>query len=282
MKVNNIILVPTDFSEVCYNAIEHAVRIAELINFKVSVYHVINKDTFSIFKGVDDIEGAVEEKLIEITKDFTSSHSNVAIDYYYEEGSIFDLIHKKAEMIGANIILLGTHGKKGMQYLMGSYALKVIKEAKMPTLVVQKKKFTGYNDILLPVYSFTEARQKVTAAIAVAKKFNSTIHIFKELVKDAAEESRINIITKHISEAFDKENVSYSVATALKSGDSSKVTLDYAVENNLDLIMILTEPEIGTTYFNLGPWNEKIMFNDAQIPVMCINPLEHSKIFFDL
>lgn len=48
------------------------------------------------------------------------------------------------------------------------------------------------------------------------------------------------------------------------------------------MIMIVTEPQIGTNYFNLGPWNEKIMFNEAQIPVMCINPVEHGTIYFDL
>ena len=281
MKVNNIILVPTDFSEVCHNAIDHSVKIAEEINFKVCIYHVINKDTYTFFGSKENINQAVKEKLQGLIDEFRLNH-NVEMEYAYEDGNIFDLIHKKAAEIGANIIILGTHGKKGMQYLLGSHALKVIKEAQMPTLVVQKKKFAGYKDILLPVNSFTEARQKVGAAIDVANKFDSTIHIFKELVKDTVEANRINIITKHISEAFKKANVSFSIETAIKSGDSPKVAVDYAVENNLDLIMILTEPEIGTTYFNLGPWNEKIMFNDAQIPVMCINPVEYSKIFLGL
>jgi nucleotide-binding universal stress UspA family protein len=282
MKLNNIILVPTDFSEVCHNAIDHAVKMAESQkDFKVCIYHVINKDTHAYFKGAESVNQAVQEKLEGLVTEFRLNH-DVEIEYAYEDGNIFDLIHKKAADIGASFIILGTHGKKGLQHLFGSFALKVLTQAQVPTLVVQQKKFKGYKNILFPINTFTEARQKVVIARNVAHRFNSTIHIFKEIVKDPAEMSRIEIITKQIVEEFKKEGVNYTIESAEKSGDSAKQLIGFAAANNMDLIMILTEPQIGTTYFNLGPWNEKIMFNEAQIPVVCINPVEHSKIFFSL
>jgi len=101
-------------------------------------------------------------------------------------------------------------------------------------------------------------------------------------VKDVEDMNRIDIITKQIVEEFKKEGIKYTIVSAEKSGDTSKQLIGYAAANNMDLVMILTEPQIGTNYFNLGPWNEKIMFNEAQIPVMCINPVEHSQVFFGL
>jgi len=282
MKLNNIILVPTDFSEVCHNAIDHAVKMAESQkDFKVCIYHVINKDTHAYFKGAESVNQAVKEKLQGLIDEFRLNH-DVEMEYAYEDGSIFDLIHKKSTDIGANFIILGTHGKKGLQHLFGSFALKVLTQAQVPTLVVQQKKFTGYKNILFPINTFTEARQKVMIARNVALRFNSTIHIFKEIVKDPAEMSRIEIITKQIVEEFKKESINYTIESAEKSGDTAKQLIGFAASNNMDLIMILTEPQIGTNYFNLGPWNEKIMFNEAQIPVVCINPVEHSQIFFSL
>lgn len=281
MKLNNIILVPTDFSDVCYNAIESAVTIADKIGFKVFIYHVINKDTQAFFNQETELNTAVDQKLKSIADGFRIQ-SNVEIETGYEDGSIFDLIHKKANDIGANIIMLGTHGKKGMQKLFGSYALKVITQAQIPTIVVHKKKFQEFENILFPINSFTEARQKVGYAIAVASKLNSTIHIYKEKVSDPAENSRIQIISKQIAEEFQKAGIKYAIQTAEKGGESAKSLIDQAVENSMDMIMIVTEPQIGTNYFNLGPWNEKIMFNEAQIPVMCINPVEHGTIYFDL
>ncbi|MCD4682142.1 MAG: universal stress protein [Bacteroidales bacterium] len=282
MKLNNIILIPTDFSEVCHNAIDHGVKIAESQKgMKVCIYHVINKDTHAYFKGVDNLNQSVQGKLQGLIDEFHLNH-NVEMEYAYEDGNIFDLIYKKADEIGANFIILGTHGKKGLQYLLGSYALKVLSKAEVPTLVVQNKEYVGYKNVLFPINTFTEARQKVGIATRVAHRFDSTIHIFKEKVNDPADMSRIEIISKQIVDEFKREKVNYTIHNAEKSGDSAKQLIDFAASNSMDLVMILTEPQIGTTYFNLGPWNEKIMFNDAQIPVFCINPVEHSQVYFSL
>lgn len=281
MKLNNLILVPTDFSDVCHNAIDYAVKIANTLGFKVYIYHVINKESQDVFGNEVEINKAVGEKLINIADEFKLQF-NVEIDTGYEDGSIFDLIHKKAEEIGANIIILGTHGKVGMQKLFGSYALKVITKSNVPTLVVHRKTYVGFKRILFPINTFTEARQKVGQAIAVASRFNATVHIYKERVKDPAESSRIEIISKQIIEEFKKANIKYEVEFAEPGGESAKKLTAYAVSHNMDLIMIVTEPQIGTSYFSLGPWNEKIMFNEAQIPVICINPVEHGRVYFDL
>lgn len=280
--LNNLILVPTDFSKVCLNAIEHAVNIAQASKFKVLVYHVINKDTFSLFKGENDINRSVKNKLAQITEEFKQLNPGLAIDFAFEEGSIFDLIHEKASNTKANIIILGTHGKKGLQHLFGSYAMKVITKATVPTLVVQKKNYYGYRKILMPINSFTEARQKVQYAISLSKRFDSEITIFKEKVRDAAEGSRIEIISRQIAEAFQNSGIGFNIESAENTGDSAKIVTDYAIEKNMDLILIVTEPQIGSLNFSLAPWSEKIIFNEAQIPVICINPIESSQAFFDL
>jgi len=281
MKLNNILLVPTDFSDVCHNAIDYAVNLAQDINFKVVIYHVITKETHSMFKGEGEIGTAVSNKLQSIVDGF-KLQSSVEMDFLYESGSIFDLIHLKAEEIGANVIILGTHGKKGMQKLFGSYALKVITQAQIPTVVVQKKKFQGIKNVLFPINSFTEARQKVGYAISVATRFDSTIHIYKEKLNDPAEYSRVEIISKQIADEFNKAGVKFTVKTSEKGGETASKLVEQAVEDDMDLVMIVTEPQIGTNYFHLGPWNERIMFNEAQIPVMCVNPVQQGNIYFDL
>lgn len=281
MKLHNTILVPTDFSEVCHNAIDHAVNIASKVNFKVVVYHVINKSTHAYFKTDNGLNELVAEKLQGIIDEFKMKF-DVEMEYQYEEGSIFDLIHKKADELKANFIVLGTHGKVGFQKLFGSHALKVITQAKAATLVVQKRKFSDYDDILFPINSFTEARQKVQYAIAVHQRFNSHFHIYKEEVNDAGEQSKIEIIAKQITEAFKKEKVPFTLHTSKVDGETAKELVDFAIENDIDAIMIVTETKLGSGLFSLGPWNEKIMFNEAQIPVICINPVQHGSVYFDL
>ena len=46
----NIVLVPTDFSEVCANAASQAIDTAKLLNFKVVLLHVVNSETKAYLK----------------------------------------------------------------------------------------------------------------------------------------------------------------------------------------------------------------------------------------
>jgi nucleotide-binding universal stress UspA family protein len=67
-------------------------------------------------------------------------------------GTIFNTIGKYASDTDARMVIMGTHGIKGMQKLTGSWALKVIVKSKVPFLVVQdkpseKRRFT---DIVFP------------------------------------------------------------------------------------------------------------------------------------
>ncbi|HPE56160.1 MAG TPA: universal stress protein [Bacteroidales bacterium] len=281
MKLNNIILVPTDFSDVCHNAIDYAVKMAGKINFKVIIYHVINKTTQAYFKVEEGLNEKVAEKLQSIIDGF-KMQSEIEMSYAYEEGSIFDLIHKKADEVGANFIVLGTHGKVGFQKIFGSHALKVITQSKAATIVVQKKKFRDLNNVLFPVNSFTEARQKVQYAIAMHQRFNSHIHIYKEQVDNSIDQSRIDVITKQIVEEFKKEKIPYTVHISQIDGETARELVDFSVANEIDAIMIVTETKLGSGIFSLGPWNEKIMFNEAQIPAICINPVQHGFVYFDL
>ena len=74
---------------------------------------------------------------------------------------------------------MGTHGIKGMQALTGSKALKVITNAKSPFLVVQKKKWNpdGFPNIVVPIDSTAETKQKLHWAVFLARTFNSKLHI---------------------------------------------------------------------------------------------------------
>ena len=281
MKLNNILFVPTDFSEPCANAASHAMHIAKILNYKVVLFHAINKDTTSLFPGEKDLISAVENKMKELVVVLIKQVNGIEVEYMFQEGSIFDLIHEVSASIGANMIFLGTHGKKGMQHVLGSYALKVITKSKVPTLVVQRKPYMGYKNIMLPINSFTESRQKVGIAISISKMFGSTIHIFKEVLKDPGEMSRIEIITRQISEAFAKADVKHEIIVSERPGESAKELVDVAVLQNYDAIIMFTEQQIGSSYFSIGSWNEKILFNEAQIPVLCINPIEYGSVYFD-
>ena len=279
---NNIILVPTDFSPVGQNAIEHAARAGEILNFKVTILHVINRETRAAF-GKENTAKAVEAKLKEIVKAITSE-SKVEVDYLFREGSIFDVIHEVATELKVRLMILGTHGKKGLQHLFGSYALKVISQSPVPVIVVQKRQIHehGYKKIIFPISLYTEARQQVFYAIVTSLLFKSDILIFKQTSKESAERAKLNIITGQIEDEFKKHKVSYTVYDAEKPANFAGQLLDFGVSNSADLIMMMTDSNIENPDFNNSSWSEKLIFNLAQIPVLCINPVYLGQIYFTL
>lgn len=279
-QLNDIVLVPTDFSETCQNAIDHGVELAEYLNYKLLILHVINRDTKSQLKKENQDVAVIAEKLNDIANDIREK-TRMTVETLTREGSIFDEIHQAATDTGAKIMVMGTHGKKGMQYLVGSHALKVVTKSPIPTIVVQKRAFAhGYKKIVFPINTFTEARQQVQWAIHMSKTFGSVIHILREPHTDPTLGGKIKVVTAQIEEAFKENDIQYVIQDAEKSGGFAKHLIAYAVEEHADLIMIMTDADIFSPNFNAGAWDEKMMFNEAQIPVMCINPVMTGKVYY--
>jgi nucleotide-binding universal stress UspA family protein len=280
-QLNDIILVPTDFSETCQNAINHGVELAEYLDHKLVILHVINRDTKSLLKKEKLDVSALTEKLDDIANDIREK-SRISVETLTREGSIFDEIHGSASDIGAKLMVLGTHGKKGMQYLVGSFALKVVTKSPVPTIVVQERSFgKGYKKIVFPINSFTEARQQVQWAMHMAKTFGSVIHIFKQPQNDDARAAKIRVVTAQIEKAFKKYNIEYRIESAEKASNFGDRMISYAAKEKADMIMIMTDADIFSPDFNAGAWDEKMMFNQPQIPVMCINPVMTGKVFYE-
>ena len=98
--MNNIILVPTDFSEVCNNAMAQAVEAAKFLKYKVALLHVIDKNTKAQLKKDNEGVSYIENKLLSIANDIKESH-NIEVETFAKEGDIFSTISEVAKDIGA-------------------------------------------------------------------------------------------------------------------------------------------------------------------------------------
>ena len=280
-KFNNTVLIPTDFSEVCDNAVQHGIELASSLKYKVCILHVVNRETRSKLRKEDEDISSIEMKLLAYKKKFEKKFG-VEIETKWVKGNLFSRIKKVAEDLKVNLMILGTHGKKGLQHLFGSYALKVVLESPVPVIVVQKKSFgKGYKNIVFPVSNDVESRQEVQWARLIAKLFQAKLHIFRSREKDTVMNDRLEIITRQLTGVFSGEKVKYLVKVADKPGNFADQVISYAAANNADLIMIMTRPNIDIPGFSLSGWDERLMFNEAQVPVMCINPVEISSYYWD-
>ncbi len=269
-KLNNIILVPTDFSEVCENAMHQAAEAARFFKYELHLLHVIDKNTNAYLKeeglGIDSIYTRLQEIAVNLTAEYS-----INVKIKAEDGDIFTTINSVGQHIGAKLVYLGTHGKVGMQKLTGSFALKVITESHAPVIVVQKRKFNkGFQNILLPITSDAGPWEKTIWASFMAKQLNAKVHLMS--IPGKAIEKTTQTLTKY----FEEHKVEYTSTTIEKSANFSQQVIDHATSNNYDLIMIMTNPDTSWTKYLLGSYDEDIIFNGSQIPVMCINPRKYN------
>jgi nucleotide-binding universal stress UspA family protein len=244
--LKKIILVPTDFSEVCANAINQAAAAAKHLQYKVVLLHVIDKNTKSFLKSEGEGFDYVEKQLETIAADIVAEYG-IQVDTVSKEGDIFTTISEVATDVDASLMYMGTHGKVGMQKLTGSYALKVVTNSPVPVIVIQKRQFDGpYREIVFPITSDSGIWEKTEWAVHIAKQFKATIKIFQQ--SGEVIDKAIAGITSH----FHKNDVKYTINVAKKSSGFSNQVIDFATSGNADMILIMTNPEKGLTSFILG------------------------------
>jgi nucleotide-binding universal stress UspA family protein len=280
MENKKIVLVPTDFSDVCLNAIIYGAKLASLMGHSLLILHVIDSKTKSALKKEKLTFASVTKKLDALAKKTAGKHE-IQVDFVSREGNIFTTIADVAKEASVNFMVLGTHGKTDLkQKISGSYAKKLLLSSPVPVIVVQKNSKLGkeLKNIVFPVSTTAEVRQKVKWAVIMAKAFNSKVHLFQLQQPVAEDKAKMQVIINQIAEEFDKNSIPHVHVLAKSKGGFGRQVQAYANQQKADLISIMTTPD--KLKFKLNAYDEKMIFNQFEIPVMCLNPVETTTSFW--
>lgn len=264
----NKILVPTDFTKVADNAMSHAMRLAKHTGAEVYLLHVVaNQDETEVTRRKLELEQQRAQAM----------ESEVRVHKLVRVGSIFDDIGDAAAEIDANLIVMGTHGMRGMQFITGSRALRVITSSNVPFVVVQERpiKEGGYDSIVVPLDLQKETRQKLTVVAEMARTFSSKVHLIVPKEEDEFLHKQLQNHIKFANQYLDERGIKHDAVIASEdSGDFVKAVIKHAVSVDADLIAIMNLAQ-GNIFGVLGvPYEQEVITNEAQIPVMCMNPRE--------
>lgn len=269
----NLFLVPTDFTAVAACALDHALSVASTVNGEITLLHVIAKDKE---------RATAQAKVDELAKE-AAAKSGVPVKGLVKEGTIFDDIGGVAETLGAKIIFMGTHGVKGVQHILGSYAVKVITNSNVPFVVVQERGVrNGYKKIILPMDLSKESKHKLDLTIKMAKYFGSKIYIFSQLENDQFIKNAIERNTAYAQNELKKNGIEHEVHTASEKGNFVKQMLQFSTASDADLIAVVNSQERGVHELLSGTSERETITNEAGIPVMVVNPISitNSKIAY--
>ena len=140
------ILAPTDLSALSEPAVRHALEIGLEHHAEVIVYHVLTED--GDWFGKDDplnpanvLVPRQKQVLREFVKEkFADLLGKVKITEAVEAGIPYSKIVSKAEEEKADLIVMSTHGRTGIeQVMLGSVTAKVVARAGCPVLSIKPK-----------------------------------------------------------------------------------------------------------------------------------------------
>jgi nucleotide-binding universal stress UspA family protein len=145
MKQFDTILFANDFSENSEHAFDYALTLAKKFEARLVIIHVINEPVdlrgFYVphisFENLEKEIAESAEKMMEKfcrtkIRDFSKFETLVISGIPYEE------IIKKASEINAGLIVLGTHGRKGLDHILfGSTAERVVRNAPCPVMSIR-------------------------------------------------------------------------------------------------------------------------------------------------
>lgn len=138
MLYNNILLA-TDLSDDALIIARKALQIAEKFNARLSVIHVIETipSYASGYVGIIDIEMELEEEAKRHLAEFAKELNIPETSQYIETGSPKTRILEVAKNLGADLIIVGSHGKHGISWLLGATAGVIVHGAECDVLTIQ-------------------------------------------------------------------------------------------------------------------------------------------------
>lgn len=140
------ILVPVDGSATSLSAVSKAAELAKAFGSDVTAVYVLDPYPFTGV-GADFAYGQVQylsaanaeanKALEEVSK--AMAGSGVSLKTLVGEGhAVHEGIVRVGENIGADLIVMGSHGRRGLEKLvLGSVAQRVLQTAHIPVLVVR-------------------------------------------------------------------------------------------------------------------------------------------------
>ncbi len=272
------ILCPVDFSELSGQALRYAAALARCRGAKLTVLyaHSFQAPAYFTESKIEALEQQLRDSLSEADtalKRFATANGADAAGTMVVEGYPPDAIRKAARETRAGLIVLGTHGRSGVNRLMlGSVAERVLRESDIPVLTVRGEGGTAPEPpkrVLCPVNHTPAAREAVQAAQWFAECFGGKVTVAH--VAEERPERRIDDVCNWVPEAARPH---CDVRDVSGEGDAAEAILTLARAESSDLLVIGSEHRRFFDSTVLGSTTARVV-RHAPCPVLTVPAPRH-------
>jgi nucleotide-binding universal stress UspA family protein len=142
------ILVPTDLSEGAEQALAYACELARTLDAEIHLLNVVGIPSLGVPElGVAMTATVIDQLVVEnqtALRELARSRCAARLgQVLIKAGDPRDMIHRTAHELGVDLIVMGTHGRRGItRALLGSVAESVVRSAPCAVLTVRLREAT--------------------------------------------------------------------------------------------------------------------------------------------
>ncbi len=282
------ILFPTDFSRCSDQALIHALSLAERYNANLLIIHVLlplEYDPYDLghhLPDLDKVQAEIDRLSAYQVKAAIErrSYHDITIDQQTIRGiSAAPAILEFAAREGIDLIVMGTHGRRGLNHFMlGSVAEETVRFAPCPVITVREMRhqsaMTQFNQILVPIDFSDFSRDAISHAKHIAADFGSTVrllHIVEEVIHPSFYVTGQTSLTTWFPEieakslkemkrlAEEAPGPQVPLEFHIKEGRAAVDIIGFSKKNLIDLIVMASHGLTGIEHLLLGSVAEKVV-----------------------
>jgi nucleotide-binding universal stress UspA family protein len=254
------ILCPVDFSDFSVSAYEYALTLAQYYKAQLAVLHVIelSKYPYADYVGATgnfpDLSKALCEGGEAKLREFVNKHPRPGVEpqLVVDQGNASDLILSCAQTHNAELVVMGTHGRRGFDRLVvGSTTDRVMRKAGSPVLVVSNPEHnvmtTGpdgthrLSRILYCTDFSVNSEGALQYAISLAAEYSAELTMV-HVVEGKTDPTKAEAITAAFTERLNKLVADHQrhlkVGTVVRCGKPYQEIVGYAKEVHAHLIIM--------------------------------------------
>jgi len=298
------ILFPTDFFRCADQALDEALYLARRYRAELHMFHAIvlhaedPHNPSHHFPDVDAIQARLEELAHKDMEAALTEHeaTGVAIKQVRTRGiSAADAIVGYAQENGIDLIVMGTHGRRGLGHVfLGSVAEEVLRFAPCPVLTIRESEESrpaqDRSRVLAPVDFSEHSRNAVRHGLEIAALHGATLqllHVIEDSIhpifsltghgslfqlKPDLREKCQGAIMEMLAEIAGPE---VPLEVHVVAGHAARDIVRFADENGTDLIVIATHGWTGLSHLMMGSVAEKVV-RRAPCPVLTLKSFGRS------
>jgi nucleotide-binding universal stress UspA family protein len=256
-----LILCPIDFSEFSLSAYRHSLSLAEHYQAKLVAQHIVElwrhpAGDFAASGGVyEEYSQALRESGKKQLQEFVENHTpdEIQPERVVQIGIAADSILSFAQLQKADVIVMGTHGRRGFDRLMlGSVTDRVMRRAPCPVLAVSKPahdfvaagKERGHVHHLSRILfcaDFSENSERALKyAISAAAEYDAELtllHVLEGVPGPAQTEEAMAAVADRLDKLIPAEGPkTLKIKTAVRRGKPYAQIIQLAQETQIDLV----------------------------------------------